>query len=299
MSGRAGCFGLFKQNKVKKLKVFKVSNPENIKTMKLYRHPERIYNELDALGYKSGVSLKTGDLSSFDQYHYLGTDAIDDAIRILKIGPGKKIIEIGSGIGGPARYLAEKTGCHITAVEIQPDLHAIACSLTERCGLSGSVRHHCGDILDFPDSRHDFDIIVSWLSFLHIPDRSSLLKKCHAILKTGGKMLIEDFYKRGEFTKEEIKVLSEDIYCTYLPASQEYKEQLVENGFTEVELTDKTDCWKDFVRERKEKFIESRDRNIKIHDIKVVEELEDFYKKMAWLFAGNNLGGLRIIAKKG
>jgi cyclopropane fatty-acyl-phospholipid synthase-like methyltransferase len=267
--------------------------------MKLYRHPERIYNELDAIGYKDGTPLRAADISAFDQYHYLGTDAIDDAIRILKIDSGKKIMDIGSGIGGPARYLAEKTGCHVTALEIQPDLHTIARSLTERCGLSGSVQHLCGDILDFSEEHCNFDIIVSWLSFLHIPDRSSLLKKCYAILKPDGKMFIEDFYKRGEFNKEEVKVLSEDIYCSYLPAREQYKKQLVENGFRKVELTDKTDCWKNFVRERMEKFIKNRNHHIRVQNIKIVEGLEDFYKKMSWLFAGNNLGGLRIIAKKG
>ena len=275
-----------------------MSNVENIKRMKLYRHPERIYNELDAIGYKKGIQLKEGDISPFDQYHYLGTDAIDDAIRSLKIDSEKKIIDIGSGIGGPARYLAEKTGCHVTALEIQPDLHAIACSLTERCGLSGSVQHLCGDILDFSERHGNFDIAVSWLSFLHISDRSSLLKKCHAILKPDGKMFIEDFYKRGEFDKEEAKVLSEDLYCAYLPTSEEYKEQLNENGFTEIELIDKTDCWKNFVRERMEKFIENRNRHVKIHNAEIVGDLEDFYKKMAQLFDGNNLGGLRVTVKK-
>ena len=271
----------------------------NIKSMKLYRHPERIYNELDAAGYKKGLPLKVKDLSSFDQYHYFGTDAVDDAIRCLKIGPKTEVIDIGSGIGGPARYLAGKTGCHVTAVEIQPDLHAIATALTKGCGLLGSVRHFCGDILNFPEKDCDFDIVVSWLSFLHIPDRAALLKKCYTILKPDGKIFIDDFYKRDEFDNKEREILSKDVYCVYLPTSEEYKNQLAESGFTEIELIDKTDCWKNFVKERLSKFIENRHRNIKIHNTDIVDDLEDFYKKISQLFGGNNLGGLRIIAHKG
>jgi hypothetical protein len=56
-----------------------------------------------------------------------------------------------------------------------------------------------------------------------------------------------------------------------------------------IELIDKTDCWKDFVKGRMEKFIENRDHNIKIHNTDIVDDLEDFYKKMAQLFTGKNL----------
>jgi len=275
-----------------------MNSANNIKGMKLYRHPERIYNEIDVAGYKKDALLKEKDITSFDQYHYLGTDAVDDAIGCLKIDSQSKLIDIGSGLGGPARYLAEKTGCQVTALELQPDLHHIACSLTERCDLSGSVHHLCGDILDFPEKGSNFDAVVSWLSFLHIPDRSALLKKCCKILKPGGKMFIEDFCKLGEFDQEETRILSEDVQCSYLPTSEEYKKQLIENNFTEVELIDKTDCWNNFVRERVDKFVKNRNRYTGIHGIEITEEIEDFYKKMLQLFNNGNLGGVRIIAAK-
>jgi len=275
-----------------------MSSGNNIKRMKLYRHPERIYKEIAAAGYKENSPLKEKDIASFDQYHYLGVNAVDDVIGCLKIDSQSRLIDIGSGLGGPARYLAEKTGCQVTAVEFQPEMHHIACSLTERCDLSGSVHHLCADILDFPEKGSNFDAVVSWLAFLHIPNRSSLLRKCCKILKPGGKMFIEDFYKRGEFNQEEARILSEDVQCPYLPALKEYKNQLIENNFTKVDLIDKTGCWNDFVRERVEKFIGNRNRYTGMCGIKVTEEIEDFYKKILQLFNNGNLGGLRIIAVK-
>ncbi|MBP7836299.1 MAG: methyltransferase domain-containing protein [Candidatus Omnitrophica bacterium] len=273
-----------------------MDNTKDIKRMKLYRHPERIYNEITAAGYQKDDRLKEQDIASFDQYHYLGIDAIEDAIRCLNIGSQSRVIDIGSGLGGPARYLAEKTGCQVTAVELQPDLHRLACSLTERCGLSGSVRHLCADILDFQEKGSNFDAAVSWLSFLHIPDRPALLHKCSEILKPGGKIFIEDFCKQGEFDREEARILSEDVQCPWLPAPDEYKKQLMENNFTEVELVDKTECWRSFVKERLDRFIKDRSRYIGIHGIEIAEEMEDFYKKILQLFSQGNLGGLRITA---
>ncbi|MDD3344813.1 MAG: methyltransferase domain-containing protein [Candidatus Omnitrophica bacterium] len=276
----------------------KTGKGNGIKRMKLYRHPERVYNEISAAGYGNDAPLKEEDIRLFDQYHYLGTDTVDDAIECLKVGPRSRLLEIGSGLGGPARYLAEKTGCHVTAVELQPDLNQIASSLTKRCDLSGRVEHLCGDILEFPESGGNFDGAVSWLAILHIPDRQALLKKCRNILKPGGKVFFEDYYKLGEFSPEEVRVLREDVQCPYLPTAEEYKKQLMENGFKDVELEDKTVCWSGFVNGRVEKFIENRNSYEKIHGAEVTEGMEDFYKKVLRLFRQGNLGGARITAVK-
>lgn len=271
---------------------------KGIKNMRLYHQPQRIYEELMFSHQIDNAKLKVEDLSSHDQYHYLGTAAVDDAIESLNIESEDIILDIGSGIGGPARYVAHKTGCQVIALELQYDLHKIATNLTERCGLSGQVEHRCGDILTFPEEDIDFDYIVSWLCFLHIKDRDALFRKCFNVLNPGGEMYIEDFYKVNEFNDKEMKVLSEDIYCDYLPSSSDYQKQLIEKGFSKIEFKDKTNSWKDFVRDRKDNFIQNREQQMKIHNPEIVEELEDFYKKMSWLYEGGNLGGAKIIASK-
>jgi cyclopropane fatty-acyl-phospholipid synthase-like methyltransferase len=270
---------------------------KDIKSMKLYHHPDRIYNELAALGKDETDTISFHELCSFDQYHYRGTKVLDEAIEIFQIGSGDRILDIGSGIGGPARYLAGKTGCKVTALEIQSDLHEVAVNLTKRCDLASLVEHVDGDILQFKDRYHNYDFVISLLSFLHIPDRIALLKICHDVLKPGGCMFIEDFYKLNEMEMEELKILSTDIYCDYLPSFQEYKKQLIDCGFTEIELIDKTDNWKKFVNERRDDFSRHREDQIKKHDVDIVDDLEDFYIKMALLYNGGNLGGLRVLAK--
>lgn len=57
-----------------------------------------------------------------DQYHYLGLDANDDIVRFLGCAPGGTFLDVGSGIGGPGRYIAWKTGCGIHGIDIQRDL---------------------------------------------------------------------------------------------------------------------------------------------------------------------------------
>ncbi len=266
--------------------------------MKLYNQPERIFNEIGIGGLKKESSLKIEDVSKLDQYHYLGTESVDEAIRLLKIDANSRVFDLGSGIGGPARYIAKKTGSFVTALELQPDLNQTAELLTKQCGLSELVEHLCGNILEFSGRVNQYDVLVSWLAFLHIPNRSTLLKKSNSLLKSNGQMFVEDFYKRSEFTEKELDILSNDVYCNYLPTLDEYKEQLSENGFGKIELVDMTTNWKEFVNDRFKKFIENRERQITVNGIEVVEGLEDFYSKMVKLFDGGNLGGVRIVAQK-
>jgi hypothetical protein len=88
-----------------------------IKSMPLYVDVERINNELAALGIGVDEALTPAQLFPFDQYHYHGTDAVHAAVHLLGLGPASHVLDVGSGLGGPARYLASTIGCHITALE--------------------------------------------------------------------------------------------------------------------------------------------------------------------------------------
>src|SRR5687767_5554407 len=131
----------------------------SIRSMPLYATIDRVHRELQALG--SGA-LEPGQLYAFDQFHYLGTDAVRRAAERLSLEGRHHVVEIGAGIGGPARYLAATTGCHVTAIELQPELHDIAVDLTARCGLEKQVTHVLGDARTALPEAGTFDAAVSW-----------------------------------------------------------------------------------------------------------------------------------------
>ena len=110
------------------------SAADAIKTMKLYSSFERVDNELRELGIADGAKLDAATLFPFDSLHYEGTDACDAAIAALR-DETRVVLDIGSGVGGPARYLAARAGWRVAALELQPDAHAKARELTARCGL--------------------------------------------------------------------------------------------------------------------------------------------------------------------
>lgn len=94
---------------------------DHIKSMKLYTNVERVFNELRELSLDDTESLNAKDLTAFDQLHYHGTEALDEAVALIGSAEQGDWLEIGSGLGGPSRYLASKGALQLTALELQSD----------------------------------------------------------------------------------------------------------------------------------------------------------------------------------
>ncbi|MDH3388533.1 MAG: methyltransferase domain-containing protein [Gammaproteobacteria bacterium] len=269
-----------------------------IKSMKLYTHVQRIYRELGELGKTIEDPLDVDELSAFDQLHYHGTDALDVAMALLGADAGQRWLEIGSGLGGPARYIAARSGTHVTALELQRDQHEVACSLTARCGLNNRVEHVCGDFMQYNREPGSFDAIVSWLALYHIPERARLLEKCHRLLKPGGRFYTEDLTARGDIDEAQRALLERDLYAITLPHITEYRKDLENAGF-EVEMCQSMSSdWAEFVRVRLAAFRRDRARHLRVHGEAAVTALTDFYSAVNRHFQSGKLGGLRLCASK-
>eukprot|EP00804_Cyclotella_cryptica_P028577 CCRYP_015840-RB/>CCRYP_015840-RB protein AED:0.26 eAED:0.26 QI:0/-1/0/1/-1/1/1/0/223 len=214
-----------------------------------------------------------------------------------------KVLDVGSGFGGPARILSSLTKCHVVALELQQDIHNLGAELTRRCNLSDSVDHVSGDILDdkigqqLGNGISSFDAIVSYLVFLHIPNKGSVLDVCRKLLKPNGALFAEDFFCISPFTKVEVESLARDVFCRDLPSREEYIQQLELSGFKNIQFIDMTTEWTQYVTKRLEHFIANKDGYVKVHGEEAYSGLLEFYAAVATLFSGGNLGGVRIVAQ--
>jgi len=270
----------------------------NIKSMKLYNNVDRIFNELREIGKSTSSTLLVEDLTKFDQLHYHGTDAIDIFIEKLEINEKTKILDVGSGIGGPARYLADKTGAEITAIELQSDQNNLAKDLTKKCGLSNKVNHICGDILDYDFKNQTFDAVVSWLTLYHIANHEILLKKLFDLLNPNGFFYTEDITSRINLSDADRKEIKKEIYGIHLPYFDNYISNLEQNGFKLIFSEDMSSSWTDFTKERIKKYNSEKERNIRVHGKEVYDSLNLFYNFVGQYFSNGKLGGIRVIAKK-
>ena len=270
----------------------------NIKSMKLYNNVDRIFNELREIGKSTSSTLLVEDLTKFDQLHYHGTDAIDIFIEKLEINEKTKILDVGSGIGGPARYIANKTGAEITAIELQSDQNNLAKDLTKKCGLSNKINHICGDILDYDFKNQTFDAVVSWLTLYHIANHEILLKKLFDLLNPNGFFYTEDITSRINLSDADRKEIKKEIYGIHLPYFDKYISNLEQNGFKLIFSEDMSSSWTDFTKERIKKYNSEKERNIRVHGKEVYDNLNSFYNFVGQYFSNGKLGGIRVIAKK-
>jgi cyclopropane fatty-acyl-phospholipid synthase-like methyltransferase len=266
--------------------------------MKLYTHVERIDNELAELGKCPGDPLDVDQLSAFDQLHYHGTAALDVALEMIGSGAQQHWLEIGSGIGGPARYLAHRGDIAVTALELQADQNELAAQLTRRCGIDSLVNHACGDFLEYDFGAQKFDAVVSWLALYHIPERAKLLSRCHALLKPGGRFYTEDLCRIGEIGAQQMADLQRDLYAITLPSLAGYRNDLEAAGFAIEACVDMTADWSQFTRERLAAYRADRTRHVRVHGEATVDALDDFYSAVEQNFRSGKLGGLRLCAKR-
>jgi len=298
------------QSKVTDVKDFPISSlisshlaevETDIKHMKLYSKPELLKylrNSLIAIGKASGP-LSFMDLLPYDQNHYCGAGVVEQNVEHMGIFKESRVLNIGSSLGGPARYIGGKYGAHVLAIELQDDLHRTAKELTERCCLS-NVHHMAGDFLQVGEHLKEsyYDSVVSWLTILHIQNREKVFQLCFNLLKPGGIFYAEDFFKIHVFTPQEIRTLQLEVSCPYVPDLNTYKNQLRKAGFEVIGVEDLTADWKKYTKDRVITFDDDRENILRVHRQDTFTRLLFFYTAIRDLFENGNLGGARFIARK-
>jgi cyclopropane fatty-acyl-phospholipid synthase-like methyltransferase len=268
-----------------------------IASMPLYTHLDRVSKGLAAFGIGPTDPIPPEKLFALDQWHYHGTEAIRAAAEELKLGPSSRVLDIGSGIGGPARYLAYTTGCHVTALELQSELHEIAVDLTRRTGLEGQVTQLCGDALAHPLPEMAFDAVVSWLAVLHIPDRLRLLARLARALRADSGCYIEDLCMRAPFAPADLRELRNIVFGLSVTSIGDYADDLRKAGFGEVVATDLTPDWAPYAAVRLAAWRQNHAAYALVHGEGAYAAQELFYAVIDRLYRNGSLGGIRLVAR--
>jgi cyclopropane fatty-acyl-phospholipid synthase-like methyltransferase len=235
-----------------------------------------------------------------DQYHYLGLACNDQVIYILGLSPSTKILDVGCGIGGPARYLAWKSGCSVTGVDIQEQLVITGNKVTQLVGLEGKVELVAGDVCNLVSVKSgEFDAFISLLVILHISDREKLFNSLFGQLKEGGGFLIEDMVALTcVFNEEETRIAEEVIGSPLLPTIDEYRAHLESAGFVDVDFEQLTPEWIQWCVDRSNQYDASKDMQIQTFGEKIYNQRSSFYAQVKRLFLSGKLGGVRITGRK-
>src|SRR2546430_16992830 len=137
------------------------------------RLEEQVPRALAAAG-KDVASVTIDDLAPADQFHGGGKGATERLARLAALKPGTRVLDVGGGLGGPARTLAGQFGCRVTVVDLTESYVRTGAAFTARLGLADRVTHHVGDALALDVGAEPFDVLWTQNSGMNIADKERL-----------------------------------------------------------------------------------------------------------------------------
>jgi sarcosine/dimethylglycine N-methyltransferase len=137
-------------------------------------------------------TLTIDDLAAVDQFHGGGKASTDRLARLARLKPGMRVLDVGGGLGGPARTLAVEHGCFVTVVDLTESYVQTGRWLTTRLGLADRVRHRMGDALTLDMEGETFDVVWTQNSGMNIAAKEGLYAGFARLLPRGGLLVIQE-----------------------------------------------------------------------------------------------------------
>lgn len=182
-------------------------------------------------------------LQLHDQDHYGGTAAVDRLMAQAMVTAADQVLDICSGLGGPARYVAWRAGCQVTGVDLTASRVEGATELTEAAGLGDRVRFRQGNALSLPFPDASFTLAMSQEAFAHVPDKPKLVAGIARVLRPGGRLLFSDILSRAPLAAVDARRLFDGMRFIDIATEADYRDWLRQCGMTIVQVTDLSDEW--------------------------------------------------------
>jgi ubiquinone/menaquinone biosynthesis C-methylase UbiE len=213
-----------------------------------YRSQNLIGNILKALtdAGKDLGNLTIDDIGVVDEFHIGGRVATQFVVDSLALKPSDHVLDIGCGIGGPARVVAQSTDCTVTGIDLVPDYIEAAQRLNSLTGLADQVNCQTANALDLPFRDAQFDAVFSVHVAMNIEDREALYRETARVLKPGGIFCAYDVMKTGDTDISFPVPWASTSSESFLISSKDMQKHLEENGMHVESITDKGQFALDF-----------------------------------------------------
>jgi SAM-dependent methyltransferase len=137
-----------------------------------------------------GVPITPDTLAPIDHFHGRGVIATEELAAALQPKPTDHLLDIGCGIGGPARWIAAKYECRVTGVDLTREFCKAARELNGLCGLADRVRILHGSALALPTPNGSFDHAYSQAALMNISDKQGVFREAFRVLRPGGTLYL-------------------------------------------------------------------------------------------------------------
>ena len=174
-------------------------------------------------------------LAPYDQFHGRGLEATQEIADWLDIAQTDHILDIGSGIGGPARYMAHRFNCHVTGIDLTAEFCDVARHLTQLLDLQRRVRFQLGNALGMPFADASFDGAYSMNVSMNIADKAGFYWEIHRVLRPGAWLMLSEIAKDNGADLDYPTPWALSAGTSFLSTPEETLRGLQEAGFEVVE----------------------------------------------------------------
>ncbi|WP_152184998.1 SAM-dependent methyltransferase [Segeticoccus rhizosphaerae] len=184
------------------------------------------------------AALTQSQLDGIDQFHAGGAAAVDRILPGLKLAPGMTALDVGSGLGGPARQIARSTGCAVVGVDTARSYVDAATAMTQAAGLAGQVSFSCADITEV--ERGDFDAAYTMHVQMNIADKTGFFHHIGGRLRPGARLATFEVCQSGRDKPEVPLPWSLDGDDSFLTTPADLRPTIEGSGFETIEWVDET-----------------------------------------------------------
>ncbi|HET7304901.1 MAG TPA: class I SAM-dependent methyltransferase [Segeticoccus sp.] len=184
--------------------------------------------------------LHVPDLAPVDQLHAGFAPATEYVISRLGLGADTRLLDVGSGIGGPSRLASWSTSCPVTGVDLTPEFVETARALTDKVGLTDSVTFEVGSADALPFEDDSFDAAMMIHVGMNIEDKRAVFADVHRVLTAGGRFAVYEQMRTGPGELPFPQPWAEDKRSSFVRSQTDYLTDLEAAGFTIEEVEDRT-----------------------------------------------------------
>jgi SAM-dependent methyltransferase len=195
---------------------------------------------LASWGKSEGV-LTPADLAPIDQFHVGGLEATRALAERAGITASTRVLDVGGGLGGPARTLAATYGCAVTVLDLTESFVSVGTMLTARSGLSDLVKLDHGDALNMPYPDGSFDLVWTQHSSMNIDDKPKLYAEIARVTKPGGRLALHEIMSDADKPLIYPLPWARDASISFLWTPERIRALLAGLGYREIAWDDLTD----------------------------------------------------------
>ena len=226
-----------------------------------------------------------------------GEDATDHLAALTRITQATRVLDVGSGLGGPAFRLADRYGCQITGLElIELNVQKARERSTARDVLH-RVEFYTGDATATPFPADVFTLVWSQDAWCHVPDRDAVIGECARVLEPGGAIAFSDWLLTGQEDLAFRRDLLPALACPGLETLSGYRALLERHGFTDIQAIDMSARYAGQYRQVMVKLQETEDQITTRFGAKVYRIVMDKNTCIETAFDKRQIGGGQFVAR--